>query len=376
MARAQTQDHVDYRFQDYAEEGGRIHVQTQTAMFDVGVQPWLELKGEIVYDAISGATPTGAPPPTALAAFAGWPTPLSDKVPVVPMHDIRMAESFETDFNFGIHHIRPEVSYSEEHDYISYGGSLNYSIDLNQKNTTLNVGWSHNADTVLPIQGENIFQRMSKSSDEFGVGLTQLLGPKTILTANVSARESQGYLSDPYRGVVFDDYPQGDPTSISVYPENRPGRRDSYTGFVSLTQFVSPLNGAAAVSYRFYDDSYGVLAHTGELEWRQKIGRRITVCPSFRYYRQTAASFYATQFAGDPTNPFDPTPTPQYFSSDYRLSEMEAFTFGISVHAALASWASIDVSYQRYEMRGLDGVTSPSAYPKANIVTVGARLTF
>src|SRR5947207_11918521 len=59
---ARGEDQVDYRFEDYLEEDGRIGVQTQSWLFEKELAPWLSLKGTAVYDAISGATPTGAPP--------------------------------------------------------------------------------------------------------------------------------------------------------------------------------------------------------------------------------------------------------------------------------------------------------------------------
>src|SRR5262249_46495077 len=122
--------------------------------------------------------------------------------------------------------------------------------------------------------------------------------------------------------------------------------------------------------------SFGVLSHTLALSWHQKIGKHVLVSPLFRYVHQSASDFYAPQFAGDPSNPFDPTPVPKYYSADYRLSEMETFTFGVEASARLTDWLTLDLAYKRYDMRGLDGVTSQSAYPKANIVTVGARLWF
>ncbi len=49
---------------------------------------------------------------------------------------------------FGRHQITPSFAYSEESDYISFAGALNYSLSLNDKNTTLSTGWAHNSDTV------------------------------------------------------------------------------------------------------------------------------------------------------------------------------------------------------------------------------------
>jgi hypothetical protein len=375
LNRATGEDHADFRYETYNEGNGRIGVETETGLFEFAATPWLSLKGEVVYDAISGATPTGAPPPSKLN-FAVPTGPLSDSVPTAFMRDYRTAGSLDAGFSFGPDHITPQFSYSEEHDYISYGGAVNYSLDLNQKNTALNLGWSHDSDTVLPYPGTYIFQAQGKESDQFLAGVNQLLDSKTTLTVNFTFSDAHGYLSDPYRGVVFDDYPQYDPANISLFAENRPRHRQSYTGYASLTRFVTPLRGSAELSYRFYDDTYGIRAHTVEAAWHQKLGPRVTLSPLFRYYCQTAANFYGTQFAGDPTDPSDPAPIPSYYSADFRLSEMETFTYGLSLTAKITDWLSLDLGYKRYAMYGLDGVTSPGAYPKANIITLGARAWF
>ena len=86
------------------------------------------MKGEVVYDCVSGATPTGAPPPSTLPYLdISTPYPyqsakgLSTSVPIVPMHDIRWSGGLEPTFSLGPHRITPGFSYSEEHDYISWG---------------------------------------------------------------------------------------------------------------------------------------------------------------------------------------------------------------------------------------------------------------
>jgi Protein of unknown function (DUF3570) len=376
LNRALAQDHIDYRYEYYREEGDRIGVDTHSLLFEQKITPWLSVQGHGVYDAISGATPTGAPPAADIKTPFPYPGPLSTTVPLTFMHDKRWGGVFESIFTFGPHHITPQFSYSTESDYISYGGALNYSLDLNEKNTTLNLGWSHNWDTILPGNSPYIFSNHPKDTDDILVGLNQIFGPKTLVTANFTFRNSHGYLNDPYRGVLFDDAFQADLNNPILYPENRPDFRQSYIGFVSLLQYITPLHGAIEGSYRPYYDSFGIGSHTIDLSWHQKIGKRILISPLFRYYFQTAANFYATQFPGDPLNPMDPTPSPKYYSADYRLSKMETFTFGVELSGRVTDWLTLDLAYKRYDMRGLDGVTSQSAYPKANIVTIGARLWF
>ena len=61
--RARAEDHVDYRYEFYKEEGGRIEVETHSALFEKKLTDIVTVKGQVVYDAISGATPNGLPPP-------------------------------------------------------------------------------------------------------------------------------------------------------------------------------------------------------------------------------------------------------------------------------------------------------------------------
>ena len=67
---------------------------------------------------------------------------------------------------------------------------------------------------------------------------------------------------------------------------------------------------------------------------------------------------------------------PAYFSADYRLSHLLSVTYGIQASVFVREWLSFDLGYQRYEMFGLDSETADSAYPKADIITLGLRLFF
>ena len=60
-ARADEENHAAARFESYKEEHDRIHVDTVSALFDKTLSETLKVKGEFVYDSISGATPTGGP---------------------------------------------------------------------------------------------------------------------------------------------------------------------------------------------------------------------------------------------------------------------------------------------------------------------------
>jgi len=385
--RARAQDDVIYRYEKYQEDDGRIAIETQSGQIDTTVFPWLSLKGQISNDAVSGATPTGYPlspehlPPNSEAAQTYNPS-----YGLAQMKDNRTGGYFEPTFTFGPNHISPQVAFSEESDYISKGLALNYARDLNQKNTTLNFGWSHDFDTVEPGASPYLANNQRKETDSIIVGLNQLLGPKTVFTADVTYVYESGLLADPYKGFLFYDQPY-------LVWEKRPDYRNQQIVYVGITQFVTPLNGSVEASYRFYHDSYDVLGNTLQLSWFQKLGRNLVASPSFRYYIQSAASFYHLTLPGE-YNPQDPasnpapgTPTdfdgnlqpasqPACYSADYRLSEMETFTLGFTLHYKVIDHVYLDASYERYIMQGLDGVTPQQTYPNANVFTIGARLTF
>jgi len=382
--RGRGEDQFSYRFESYREDDSRIRVVTQSLLFSKALTSWLGMKAEYVYDAISGATPTGAPPSSTVNFTPPGPFgPVSSKVGMENMKDERGAFNLELPIKLGKHSLTPQFSYSQEHDYISQGWALNYAIELNEKNTTLNLGWARANDRILP-HSRNLTTIEHKTTDDFLFGVTQLLGPKTLLTANFTYGHAHGYLDDQYKGVFFEDYPQFFPDTLTLFPEKRPRQRDKQILYLALNQAVTPLRGSVEGSYRLYRDDFGITAHTVGLTWLQKIGRIFVVAPTFRYYRQTAADFYATRFPGDKSLPVgallpngNPNPAPpEYYSCDYRLSEMETFTYGVKVTARLADWFTFDFRYQRYHMHGLDGVTSQSAYPRAHIFTLGGRIWF
>jgi hypothetical protein len=228
---AQEENYVGYRHEFYREDDNRMSIDTDTAGIDVGLGEHVRLNGQVVQDAISGATPTGAPPQTqwpfptfktyynkayaplfqaavndpnnlilyqsgyfanyqaytnyiaannpqiatqatnnaraSYKALTSNPTFHSTTVPLTHLTDLRNAFSLGVPITFGIQQITPQISDSEEHDYHSLGMSLNYSILLNQKNTTVNAGWSHDSDSV---RDDTLVNWQDKVTDDFSSG--------------------------------------------------------------------------------------------------------------------------------------------------------------------------------------------------------------
>ncbi|MEI6085213.1 MAG: DUF3570 domain-containing protein [Verrucomicrobiota bacterium] len=361
--RARAEDQVAYKDEYYQEDGNRINIATHSAYFEKAINSVLTLQAGYVYDGISGASPTG-----------GIPLPGSNKVPLAKVDDVRNAGNVIVGLHLGNHTLSPQFSYSTENDYTSVGLALNDAITFNEKNTTLNLGISHDFDTIQPEFWKN---SKSKDSTDALIGLTQLLDPRTYITVNATFGYSDGFLADPYKRFHFEDYPDPlNPDPTATFSEKRPGYKSKEILYLSANHFFDALNGSLEGSYRFYHDSYGINAQTVGVAWFQKIGKHLIISPLFRYYYQTAASFYATQLPGDPSDPANSAPIPNYYSADYRLSEMETFTYGLKLVYQINDHIRLDAAFTRYDMRGLDGKTWSSAYPKANVLTLGATWSF
>jgi hypothetical protein len=362
---ARADDFLAYKYESYDEAGGRMGIRTQglAASEDIGAD--FNVAVTLVNDAIAGASPTGIPAP------AG-----SVQVPLASLRDHRKDWEVDLSRKFANVDITAGYSQSREHDYVSRGWSLNTQTDLNQKNTTLLLGVAGHSDDV-----ETFFDPqhayIGKQATSAIIGVTQVLDPKTFVSLDFTWSRETGYLDDQYKLVQKTE--ELVPGSFFELPfaENRPGEHNSGALLASVNRAFPNVSGALEASYRFYGDTYGVTANTVEVRWIQKIGDRFTLAPEVRLYRQGAADFYYYNL--DDTD-IVPTVVPNgngpAYSSDYRLSSFDAVTCGIKATLKVQAHVQLELAYDRYEMRGRDGVTPQSAYPTANIYTAGARVTW
>ena len=361
---ARAENSISYKYEDYREMGGRIGVKTQGTYLekDLGTDTHLKLEG--ILDAIAGATPNGQPAP------AG-----SNEVPLSDIHDRRKAWNADLSHQFHRVNVAVGIGNSRESDYVSTGWSVNTVTDFNQKNTTFLAGAAGTDDTIKVF-----FQspRVKKRGNDFIVGVTQLLDPRTTVTLNLTYGQQRGFLADPYKLVQ---------KNVEVFPgiflpltygENRPDHREKWVALIGLNRAFPEMRGAIDATYRFYHDTFGANAHTIDLAWFQRAGGKFILRPSFRFYDQTAVDFY--HYNLDATSIVPPPGVPRsngpFYSSDNRLSALQSFTFGAKVVWNATDALSFDVAFERYEMRGTDRVTPQSAYCRANIVTIGTKFSW
>ena len=353
------EDHVDYRFGYYDEDGKRMKIETHSVYFEQKLIDAVVAKGELVYDGISGATPNGT------LDSSGNPK-------TSPMWDLRREANLELDCKADNHTLTPGFAWSKEHDYLSYGISLNDAIEFNDKNTILQLGVSHNFDSV---RHSDHVTWTGKNSTEGVVGVSQLLSPKDIFNVAFTYGNDSGYLDDAYRVTGYSVALTPTFSFNAGLPERRPSHRNKEILFTSLTHHFDSLNASLEGSYRFYHDSYDVFANTVGLTWHQWLGKHLMVEPLFRFTEQSAASFYSNinSISYPEYLQYYNQENPSYNSSDYRLSNFYSMDYGLQFTVIISDHFRAIAGYHRYEMNGLDN-TSADMYPKANVYSVGLSI--
>ena len=229
------------------------------------------------------------------------------------------------------------AAYSTEHDYVSRALSLTGTVSSADKNTTWSFGVGGADDAIDPVN--NIVSGESRQSVNLMLGVTQVLTPRDIAQLTLTRTQGHGYFSDPYK--AFD---------------NRPRERDQNTLLARWNHHHESSGGTSRLSYRYYNDSYGIRAHTLGAEYVQPLAQGWRVTPSVRYYTQRAASFYFDPVydatLGEPFPPGYVFSGTRFSSADQRLSGFGAVTLGIKVAKELNRDWTVDLKVEAYQQRG------------------------
>lgn len=297
-----------------------------------------------------------------------------------------------------------DLSLASEYDYFSLGFGGGLTKLFNEKNTTIGVSakvyldtWNpvypielrsfednngnltqglfsnlniidQNGNTSLAYNPVNYKSIQDKGRNTYSLSLSfsQILSENAQFSVFLDLVNQQGWLANPLQRVYFsdvDNYYVGNAASIPNYTSS--GNTDVFqladdierlpdsrikipVGF----RFNYYLNEVFTVRtyYRYYFDDWGIKSNTASIEVPIKISQKFTLYPSFRYYDQTEADYFA---------PYEQNlSTEQFYTSDYDLSKFSAnqYGFGISYTDIFSSahiWElglkSIDFKYNNYQ---------------------------
>lgn len=346
-ARAQTE--VDIRFLHYGEQDGRTAVNNPEIYFTHDFGRIGQVGLLLSYDSITGASPTGETPTmdaTTSASGGG-----SSSIPMADYEDTRRATTLSYSKRFGSHLPSVALSYSKESDYMASGYSLVDSWELFGGRATLHGGVGVSNDKIDPVNTNDSF---TKDSISYSIGWTQVFGPRDLLDFSVGLDKLSGYLNDPYKLVTAG--------GVAV-PENRPDARSRKNAVLKYGHYFLS-RGAIKMSYRYYWDDWSLDAHTLELTYDQRFGRRVILTPRLRYYRQGAAEFFAYEF----------NTTQSLMTSDYRLSSFWSWLGGIGITVEINDHLSFNLAGAYQDQTGLDRVTPKSTVIPTLLRTPGGLL--
>lgn len=194
--------------------------------------------------------------------------------------------------------------YSREKDYVSHTPTLTLKKELNDKNTTLTAGYSRNMDTV---HGQFMTTREKRNTNNFFLGVTQLLSSVTVAQlgysrSNSSGMESEGIRLVPTVGVAASTCTAVSATCLTeAFPDKR--KRNAYLFGVNHYILGRGFLNKSSVKFnlRYYTDDWKIKSYTGETEWNKYLSERALLRLSYRYYTQSKAYFQQDDYTAADT---------------------------------------------------------------------------
>ncbi|MBH8568683.1 DUF3570 domain-containing protein [Microvirga sp. STS02] len=299
---------------------------------------------------------------------------------------------------------------SKEYDYLSFNLAGSFAKTSQDGNRQLSLAGQVFFDRVTLIQplelregyttgsttnrGEKNYGTDTRQTYNFTATYSQVLAKRLQAAISTELVSQNGLLSTPFHRVYFRDNTtelNKAPTSVgdSFSPrvataariENLPRARFKYPVSLRVNYYATDLVQVRAF-YRFYNDNFGITAHTFELELPVKITPFFVVYPFYRYHTQTAARYFA---------PFmEHSINDTYYTSDYDLSAFSANKVGLGLRYSpvygigrfhvpgknaqglprVMRFKSLDLRYANYQQTGSTIYTAANrADLKANIIS-------
>src|SRR5204862_1992094 len=228
------------------------------------------------------------------------------KLSASPYHETRRQGSLGADYLHGKSTYSAGFITSKEPDYKANTSYFAVSQDMFGDLTTVTLGYRRGWDRVFkdrkaPVSGrivtDSVFNNNlgHNSADHRGysLSLSQILTRNAILGFNYELLTDQGYLANPYREIRY--LSPGLGPGFTLADQVYPNTRTSYAATAQLKYYL-PYRAALTGQYRYFHDTWGILAHTVELDYTQPVLRHWILDGSLRYYRQGAADFYSDLF--------------------------------------------------------------------------------
>jgi len=291
-----------------------------------------------------------------------------------PYTEERKEKSLGVDLLFDNTSMALGYTNSEENDYSSNSYHFGVSHSMFSELTTVSLGHSYGSDAVRKnkydafgnfVGNDPDFGEESLERRNYRLSLSQILTKNLIMSASFEAVTDEGFLRNPYRNARIIDPALENPGAIN---ENYPKTRTS-DSFALRANYYLPYRAAIRTEWKYFEDTWGIEAHTYKIEYTQPIKNDWFVDVRYRLYTQTAAIFYKDIFDANEE-------ALTYKARDKELGTFnsQSFGFGVSYDFMKNGWwhfdkGTLSFSYDRMDFkyddftdldRGSNGSSNPN----------------
>ena len=303
-------------------DSNNVSVLTPSVGFGVeNVATGAAVKGSYLVDVVSAASPD-----IVSTASRRWT-------------EVRHAGSLAAQYKPRDFGLTAAASFSNEPDYLSYGGGAGLNHDFDEKNWTLSFGFGFSRDTIG--RHGTPFSVFSRELDRgsFQAGAAWVVNPSTLASLSLDVVIENGDQSKPYRYI-----PMFTPTNAAG------AQKGASLGWVTshrlpekpleqlpLTRRRIALSSRLAHRFdgstlkldeRLYLDTWGLFGSTTDVRWIFDAGKRFNLGPHGRFHVQNAVSFWQRAYVATPAPIWN---LPEFRTGDREMGPLFTATGGLAM---------------------------------------------
>ena len=223
-----------------------------------------------------------------------------------PFRERRNAYDLGVDYVVRDSTLSLSTNQSKEPDYTASSVSMDVSQEVFGGMTTVSLGYTRAADDVRKSNDPTFADKANHW--QYRLGVTQILSPRWLMSANVEAISDSGYLGSPYRAArVFG----------ALVQERNPRTRSSRSFKIRAIGDLGSRDAVRA-EYRYFYDTWDIRAQTVEAGYSRYVGVPWLADGFVRFNTQNKALFYSDNATAETT----------YISRNRQLSTFTSFSLG------------------------------------------------
>lgn len=219
------------------------------------------------------------------------------------------------------------LAFSNEYDYISAGGGFHLSKSSTNRLTDFALRANIFFDTyrqIVPFEFRMNLPFEQRRKGEIGnaarntfdlsMSISHIITKKLQAAITLDVDYQSGLLSTPFHRVYLKDG--------SLLREKLPDNRFKLPVGLRINYFIGEKIIVRSF-YRYYQDNWGMHAHTAQIEIPCKLSPMYSISPFYRFHKQSAIDYFAPKGENDPGN--------LYYSSDFDLSGFNSHFYGMGI---------------------------------------------